>query len=480
MKKIFIVLTVSVLFTILGYAQTPNQFKYQAVLRDNEGAIIADESVSVQIDILQSNMNGSAVFTENHDLTTTSNGIINLNIGANADLSVIDWSADTYFVKITVNGEEMGTSQLLSVPYAQFANEAGNAFSGNYNDLTNTPSLSELASDNNSINNQLKDISDPTDNQDAATKAYVDGLISILETGGFTVIEADFSADQDSIVIGQVVNFTDSSINPVSWSWDFGDGTNSTEQNPSHVYDSAGIYTVSLTVENSYGSDTETKTDLIITELNSTDSTVTDVEGNVYNTVVIGGQIWMAENLKTTSYKDGTPIDIEESGNWGTTENGAYCWYDNDSAQYAEIYGALYNGYAVVSENLCPTGWHVPTDDEWKTLEMFLGMSQAQADASEIVRGTNEGSKLAGDSNLWYGGAITDDSEFGSSGFLGLPGGVRYSYNTFSSNSFAAYWWTSTTVYTSPWYRAISNDETGIYRTTANNNNGYSVRCVKD
>lgn len=138
MKKITLLLT-AILFTITGiFAQTPNQFKYQAILRDASGNILANEEADVDISILQGSATGTSVFDETHNVTTTAQGLINLNIGSVSDMSVIDWSADIYFVEITVNGTIMGTSQLLSVPYALYAKIAETA---DYNNLTNLPTL---------------------------------------------------------------------------------------------------------------------------------------------------------------------------------------------------------------------------------------------------------------------------------------------------------------------------------------------------
>jgi len=105
-------------------AQTPSQFKYQAVLHNADGNIIANEAVTIDISILKGSASGTSVFDETHNANTTAQGLINLNIGSVEDLSIVDWSADNYFIKITVNSVEMGTSQLLSVPYAMHAKTA--------------------------------------------------------------------------------------------------------------------------------------------------------------------------------------------------------------------------------------------------------------------------------------------------------------------------------------------------------------------
>ncbi len=154
MKKLSLLL-VAILFAVTGIlAQTPNQFKYQAVLRDAGGQIMAEEAVTVDISILQGSASGTRVFDEQHSVTTTAQGLINLNIGSVEDLSVVDFSADTYFIEISVNSTIMGTSQLLSVPYALQAKEVENV---DYLQITNTPVIPEDVADLTDNSNLLFD-----------------------------------------------------------------------------------------------------------------------------------------------------------------------------------------------------------------------------------------------------------------------------------------------------------------------------------
>ncbi len=210
---------------------------------------------------------------------------------------------------------------------------------------------------------------------------------------------------------------------------------------------------------------------------------VSDIDGNVYSTVQIGDQLWMAENLKTTTYNDGISIElIENDSAWNNDSTGAYCWYDNDQVTNADTYGAIYNWHAVNTGNLCPDGWHVPTDEEWKTLEMELGMSQTEADNSSH-RGTNEGSKLAGNGTLWNSGSVRNNDAFGSSGFTALPGGQRAPYGEYGDDfklmEVEGYWWTGTEPSNN--WRYIGWGGSGVYR--HNNTSpkyGFSVRCLRD
>ena len=153
--------------------------------------------------------------------------------------------------------------------------------------------------------------------------------------------------------------------------------------------------------------------------------TVTDIDGNTYETIQIGEQLWMAENLKTTHYNNGDEIpNITTYEEWGDLSSGAYCDYNNNSTN-SETYGRLYNGYTVDdSRDVCPDYWHIPSDAEFMELEMYLGMSESEANDTG-PRGADEGSKLAGNSDLWNDGVLENYSELGTSGFNALPANRR-------------------------------------------------------
>ena len=213
--------------------------------------------------------------------------------------------------------------------------------------------------------------------------------------------------------------------------------------------------------------------------LNGT-GTVTDIDGNVYQTLIIGDQEWMIENLKVTQYRNGDPIPNITNITWANLSTGAYCIYNNDPSN-AETYGNLYNWYAVDDpRGLAPAGWHVPTDDEIKELEMYLGMNASQANSTGF-RGTNEGSKLAGRADLWSNGLLKNDPEFETSGFNFLPSGRRVSNGVFVSMIYNGYLWSSTVSNNSDaWFRGLNFDFTGVYRDVNHKRFGYSVRCVSD
>ena len=191
--------------------------------------------------------------------------------------------------------------------------------------------------------------------------------------------------------------------------------------------------------------------------------TITDIEGNVYNTVKIGTQCWMKENLKTTKYGDNTAIPyVTDNTAWLNLTTGAYANYNHDANNVA-TYGRLYNGYTVNdSRKICPAGWHVPTDDEWTTLTTLYG--------GESVAGGNL--KEAG---LAHWGSPNTGAD-NSSGFTALPGGARNITGTFYSMGSYGLWWTST----DSWDRYLCNFNTTVYRVPANKQYGFSVRCIKD
>jgi uncharacterized protein (TIGR02145 family) len=217
-----------------------------------------------------------------------------------------------------------------------------------------------------------------------------------------------------------------------------------------------------------YGSDASFTTTKIIKGVYvfNTDLTygsVTDVEGNIYKTILIGTQTWMAENLKTTKFNDGTIIPfIIDGTKWAGLSSPGYCWYNSDSVSY----GGMYNWYAVNSGNLCPTGWHVPTDAQWTALSTYLG--------GENVTG---GKLKETGTTHWYSSITASNS----SGFTALPGGYRTSGGDFSSIKRIGYYWTSTEASsTEVYFRDMSYNYTAMDKSSSSKLSGFSVRCIQD
>jgi len=303
------------------------------------------------------------------------------------------------------------------------------------------------------------------------TKIHLIKLVVLITLAAFTfqsckkdeisdeiilTVNANFNVDHIAGVIPLSVNFTDSSANnPTTWHWDFGDGNTSALQNPTHTYSDTGSYTVSLIANNNFSTDTITRADYITA---SNTGVFTDPrDGQTYDIVNIGGQVWFAENL-----------NFEVPNSW---------WYENDSVN-GNVYGRLYTWEAALEA--CPPGWHVPTDEEWKDLEMFLGMSQSQADGTGL-RGTDEGTKLKSTSGWISGGNGTNIV-----GFNAIPAGRGDDGEAFERLGSDGYWWTSTESSDKVgWYRRLFFDHNGVTRFDpppdgSSNTLVFSERVVRD
>lgn len=192
------------------------------------------------------------------------------------------------------------------------------------------------------------------------------------------------------------------------------------------------------------------------------DLTVTDIDGNVYNTVTIGTQIWMAENLKVTKYNDATPIPlITEDETWKFISTPAYCWYNNDEITYKKIFGALYSSYVLTNGKLCPTGWHLPTKTEWETLEVNLGGAEIAAYELKDFkwRGSNSScfsAQMSGERHYFYG-----SFQFGDEQEARYWSATEYDTDNFWSMRLC--WKCSDT-----WLRS------------EHKSSGCSIRCIKD
>lgn len=204
--------------------------------------------------------------------------------------------------------------------------------------------------------------------------------------------------------------------------------------------------------------------------------TVTDIDGNTYIATTIGNQIWMAENLKTTRLNDKSSITLVPSNStWITTTRSSYCWFSNDTLNKA-LYGAIYNYFAVQTGKLCPSGWHVPTHNDFKDLEKSLGMTQIQTD-SLGWRGTDQGKKMKSRTGWNNNGNGTNRS-----GFNGLAGGYRYGMDgSFNDLGAVSYWWTSTKNSSNlGLYRRLDYNQIKVYAEGVKLQAGKYVRCVKD
>ncbi len=196
--------------------------------------------------------------------------------------------------------------------------------------------------------------------------------------------------------------------------------------------------------------------------------TMTDQDGNVYKTVIIGSQTWMAENLRTTKYSDGKAIpNVTDNEIWNNQTTGAYCNYNNTSSTgNIATYGRLYNWHAVRSGKLSPPGWRIPNNADWKTLIDYLGGNEAAAGKL----------KETGDSH--WAGSSSDVTNI--SGFTALPGGIRY-YDGFYGFSDEGTWWSDSEDLASglAYYQNIFSWSNGVRQHYHSKITGMSVRCVQ-
>ncbi|MCC5929310.1 MAG: fibrobacter succinogenes major paralogous domain-containing protein [Cyclobacteriaceae bacterium] len=225
-------------------------------------------------------------------------------------------------------------------------------------------------------------------------------------------------------------------------------------------------------------------------------SSVTDIDGNEYPTVIIGKQEWMTENLRVKHYNNGNLIPSDKQIDWQSTNAGAYTIYPHaeidglhSDAEVLNAYGALYNWYAVDDRRgLCPTGWHVPTDEDWTVLTDYLGDKVARS-FGRLQSAT--GGKLKSKRSLpdehprW---SNPNSGATNESGFSALPGGSRYGNGHFGDIGYNGTWWSATFEPVSSWavsrvtarFWIIYYHSDNLYNGISNKQNQFSVRCVRD
>ncbi len=207
---------------------------------------------------------------------------------------------------------------------------------------------------------------------------------------------------------------------------------------------------------------------LVISVTNCFSQKIKDIDNNLYDTVRIGKQTWFAKNLITSHYNDGTPIPkVTVQSDWAALKTPGYCWYGNDENSFKETYGALYNGYVVKTNKICPNGWHVPSSAEWSTLfENAGGVNIAAGKLKEM--GTT----------LWESPNSGATNQFG---FTALPSGHR-AEDDFFGEGLIALWWSSTEYEPNyAWTESIQYSEVGVNLTAGRSfTMGLSVRCLKN
>ena len=481
MNRIFTLLS-AVLLSVSLWAQAPQQFSYQAVIRNSSNALVSSTAIGMKISLLQGSTTGNAVYVETHTPTTNSNGLVSISIGGGTVVSgtfaSVDWANGPYFVKTETDAAGgtsyslTTTSQLLSVPFALHAKTAESIVGG---------SVLPSGGTNGQIITNCDGL--PT----WTTGGICPGVITSLNCAGVSV-NGSLNNGVASSNVSFVITYTGGNGGPYSsqsisstgvvgltaslQTGSFATGNGSLTFTVSGTPTSVGNALFSLTIAGQVCSIS------MLVQAQSQQPTsgygpnLTDAENNTYTTVYIGTQQWMAENLKVTKYNDGTPIpNITDNTEWYNNTTGAFSYYNNDVANNAK-YGKLYNWYAVspttnVNKNVCPTGWHVPTDAEWMVLTDYLGGSNVAGGKMKEVGTTS------------WNSPNTD--AMNTSLFTGLPAGYRNNDGYYYNIGFYGYWWSSTEGSASnAWYRNLDYNDGIANRNNTNKEDGLSVRCLRD
>ena len=347
MKRIF-TFFVSIFLGWTIYCQSPEKISYQAVVRDANNNLIIHASLGLQISILQGSIDNPPVYTETQIATSNANGLVSLEIGNGTVLSggfnKIDWVNGPFFIKIEIDllgGTSytiISTSQLLSVPYALHAKTA-ESISGNISEIdpvfgasvANGITQTDTINWNNKLNIEID--------------GSVTNEIQTISRTGLQVALSDGGSFQDSVNIftGDMQN-----QNIVNLA------------NPVNDNDAATKAYVESLIEELYRQGA---------------LRVRDYDGNYYNTIKIGNQIWMSENLKSTFFANGDAItDGTGIGDISGESEPKYWFAYNDDLNNVSTYGRLYTWYTIAdTRNVCPDGWHIPNDSEWRMLTDYLG-----------------------------------------------------------------------------------------------------------
>jgi uncharacterized protein (TIGR02145 family) len=360
------------LLSILLNAQAPALIPYQAVARNGSGQALSNATINARFTIHDGTATGVAVWQEMQTVTTSALGLFTASLGTSVPLTGVNWGSGDKFMQVEIDlGQgflDLGTQQMLSVPYALYGNAAGNGIAG-------------------------------------------------VSTTGDTL----FMANGNYLIVPGISAANDNS-----------GGGGTTTGTTEHTCGAANVHNPNLT----YGS-------------------LTDQEGNVYKTIVIGTQEWMAENLNTSVYRNGDAINNDGI-------------YNSGDVSYSCPYGKLYSGTASLdSRHVCPLGWHVPTDGEWEQLFLEVG-----EDVSRLI---SMGTIQMG--NGYWNSSTGNASN--SSGFSALPGSLSYGDEVNWSGESAWFW--SSTPYnqtsTSGW---VMDDNYFASEPNMDNTTFLSVRCIHD
>ena len=452
MKKIILIPAIfSIIAGILikqANAQSPEKINFNVVIRNNKNQLVANKQIGIKISILKNSATGPVVYTETQTSLTNINGLAGIEIGSIPSFNYIDWENGPFFLKTetdTLGGTGYtisNTRQILMVPYAIYAQKAKTTSLNNGIRLPNDfdPDFNYVGDNGNFISFGHQGIS-----RDFI--GYRNNRFYFKNSGNTD------SVDPDIIIGGKIGIGINEPAEKLEVKGNI-DIHNSILKNVADPSDTLDIAT------KGYADSVKNR---ILAEFG-----VFDIERNHYKAVVIGTQIWMAENLKTTKLSDGTDIPKESDiTDWDKSISPYYCWYDNDKITYGDTYGALYNWYSINTGKLCPAGWHVPTDSEWNSLITFLG-----------------GDDVAGGKLKETGTIHWTNPNYGANnetGFTALPGGEYKGHGEYSFQGGYGFWWTATeTSLSNAQFKMMNNDSKYIIESYTEKNWGLSVRCIKD
>ena len=457
----------------------PNKFTYQSVIRDSSGQLMTNHAMGVRLS-LQRGPHMTYLYTETHQLSTNSNGLLTTTIGSGqstlGSMDTIDWSVGMVYVKteIDMNGGSnyslVNTRELLSVPYALYSLNSGSSTPGPVG--PQGPAGGPMPSGGS--HGQVLVNCNGILAWGGCTPLVTTSPITYL-SGGIATSGGVVTSDGGSVVTARGVVYGTSSSPTLSNSFTTnGTGSGSFTSVLSGLA-TLTTYYVRAYATNSVGTGYGNEVSFTITAIPSFTcgaSSVADLDGNTYNTVQIGTQCWTQSNMKVSKYRNGDNIPTGLSNSaWQNTTSGAYAIYDNDPVNDG-LYGKLYNHYAVTdSRGLCPTGWHVPSDGEWTTLVNHLG-------GISVAGGTLKSTAMQPTPGGWNPPNVGATN---SSGFTALPGGTRYPNGDFDYFTRFGYWWSSSVSSGSAaWNRSLSDGSSNFNSIDRNRPEGLSVRCLKD
>ena len=420
MKKFYAIFCLAIASLTQLQAQAPQGFNYQATVRNSAGDLIVNTNVYFRFNIMQGSQTSLPVFTEIHIAPTDDLGQVNIVIGqgtaTTGTFSELDWSLGSYYLGIeldTSNGYvAMGTTQLLSVPYALYAENSGNS-------TPTTPNLETVVAENNSASEQqIKDLQDPTDAQDAGTKAYIDAQIAEAVAG----LESQIDDLDSNIASGSITDQDGNTYDYLTFCnlW-YGDQV--------------------WTVENA--------------------KMVTYRDGTPIPEVTEDTE-WMNLTTGAWCYYDNDP-----------TKPRLYNWY--------AVAGIHDNDPNTPNKEFAPEGWHVSSFADVATLEFYLIYNGYNYDGTTLGGKTAKAmaSTTGWNSSAETGAIGNDQSLNNSSGFNAFPEGYR-SELYFAAESGNAVFWSSTEASGNAWYRGLNPDQSDLFRNNIPKYFGFSVRFVRD